>query len=441
MKRVVLTGGVILTLAGAPLSQAVAADQPIYDTSMATPVESLPLKPTRFTLTESRQISRIRTFHWNRGRGAEPGSIALQRRDKTLLGPWKATGAADDTGLANAWWQVEPGIELPAGSYTLLDSDPASWSRNPARGNMGIATIFGSAPKADAVAAPTQSTEAAQQTTVGTADVVRGAAESAPLSLQAQQQLAAELFEQIIQSDRFDYEKIEALYLRVINECPDSDRTEEAYFRLSNLYRMGFDPPEHGKLRFLLESFLERFPDSEGQSEMSERLLRAYENTGQWAQVVSIYDQSVPNLPNDHPYLLVSNLDYARALEGAGERERALEVYRKVAAIAGGERAGEFDMSDLWLRAANDRIAQIERIRQQRWPEVIAAYRKQFEGMAWAEMPQIQELLEYAQALETDGDSKNAVTQYRQVLRTDRENGTRQARIARERLQALGADG
>ena len=96
-------------------------------------------------------------------------------------------------------------------------------------------------------------------------------------------------------------------------------------------------------------------------------------------------------------------------------------------------------MSDLWLRAANDRIAQIERIRQQRWPEVIAAYRKQFEGMAWAEMPQIQELLEYAQALETDGDSKNAVTQYRQVLRTDRENGTRQARIARERLQALGS--
>lgn len=452
MRRTERVTGLAVGLVLALLPLTASAEEPIFDSSIATPVESVPLKPTRFTLTEHRQIGRIQTLHWNRGKGAEPGSIALQRRDRTLLGPWKAKGVADESGLANAYWEVTPAITLAPGSYVVLDSDPATWSRNPARGNIGVARIFGASPEpagsaqgAAAEVVPAEIADAAQQPSVdaapaqaevGSAD---DAAEPEPLPLQAQQQLADELFQQIIGSDRFDYQKIEALYLRVINECPDADQTEEAYFRLSNLYRMGFDPPEYHKLRLLLESFLERFPESEGRVEMSERLLRAYESSGQWAQVVAIYDQSVPNLSEDHPYLLVTNLDYARALEGAGERGRALEIYRKVAAIAGGERAAQFDMSDLWLRAANDRIALIGQIERQQWSEVIAGYRKQFENMAWAEMPQIQELLEYAQALEASGDREAAVAQYRQVIRTDQGNETRQVRMARERLTALGA--
>jgi tetratricopeptide (TPR) repeat protein len=201
---------------------------------------------------------------------------------------------------------------------------------------------------------------------------------------------------------------------------------------------MGYDPPKYESLRRLLEEFLQRYPDSDGVPEMRERLLRAYENSGRWEAVVALYEEIVPAMPEDHPYLLVTHLDYARALEGVGERRRALDVYQKVAAIAGGENASRYDMSDLWLRAARDRIAAIGMLEQGRWKDLVAVYREQFGNMAWAEMPHIQELLEYAEALEKTGDIAAAVTRYRQVLTTDQGYSTRQAGMARARLAALG---
>jgi hypothetical protein len=90
------------------------------------------------------------------------------------------------------------------------------------------------------------------------------------------------------------------------------------------------------------------------------------------------------------------------------------------------------------LRAARDRIAAIGMLEQGRWKDLVAVYREQFGNMAWAEMPHIQELLEYAEALEKTGDIAAAVTRYRQVLTTDQGYATRQAGMARARLAALG---
>lgn len=396
----------------------------VFDNGTAVPVDSVPMKPTRFTLADSRRITRIQTFHWNGGSGAAPGSIALQGSDKALLGPWKARGVADERGLENAYWEVSPDIVLEAGTYTVLDSDPATWARNPEQGNVGIVRVYA---ETGAPAGPGPDASAL--------------GESAPppaLSLDQQQALAARLFDEIVDTDRYEFEKIEQLYLRVIRECPESDQAEESYFRLSNLYRMGYDPPKYEHLRLLLEEFLQRHPDSEGAPEMRERLLRAYENSGRWEAVVALYQEIVPNMPADHPYLLVTHLDYARALEGAGERQAALAVYDKVAAIAGGEQADRYDMSDLWLRAARERIAAIRMLEQGRWKDLVAVYRAQFDNMAWAEMPHIQELLEYAEALEKTGDVAAAIARYQQVLTTDQGYATRQAGIARERLAVLG---
>lgn len=409
-----------------PAAFAVADEGLVFDNSTAVPVESVPLKPTTFTLGDSRRITRIQTFHWNAGRGAAPGSIALQGRDKALLGPWKAMGVPDEQGVANAYWEITPEIVLEAGTYTVLDSDPATWGRNPEQGNVGIVRVY-AGPRVTTAAVP-----AAPGDTGSQDDAAVG------LTLEEQQALASSLFTQITDTDRFEFERIEQLYLQVIRECPDTEQAEESYFRLSNLYRMGYDPPKYERLRLLLEEFLQRYPDSPGMPEMRERLLRAYENSGQWEAVVALYDEIVPAMPEDHPYLLVTHLDYARALEGAGERRRALPVYEKVAAIAGGPNAGRYDMSDLWLRAASDRIAAIGMIEQGRWSELVAVYREQFGNMAWAEMPHIQELLEYAEALEKTGDVDAAITQYRQVLTTDQGYATRQAGIAGARLAALG---
>ncbi len=397
----------------------------ILDNMITAPVESVPLKPTRFTLYDTRTITQIRTFHWNKGKGSLPGSIALQDKNKRLIGPWKATGI-DDQGVANAYWEVSPDIVLEAGIYTVLDSEPSTWSRNPAKGDMGIVRVLG-------------------QMGDATADEVAKAENNAPavaseppsLTLEEQQTRAAELFEQIRQADTYDYAQIEQLYLQLLQECPDTEQAEESYFRLSNLYRMGMDPPEYQKLRVLLEEYMVRYPTSEMAPEMSKRLRRAYEDTGQWPQVVELYDAEVSELTEDNPYYLVTMLDYAKALEGSGIRDKALEVYRQVATTAGGEKAGNYDMSDLWLRVAQQRIEIIGLLNAENWNELVAVYRKQFSKMAFAEMPQIQELLEYAQALEKSGDQSGAIKQFRQVMRTDKGNQTLQGQQASARLIVL----
>lgn len=115
----------------------------IFDNTVETPVKSVPLKPTRFTLYDSRTITSIRTFHWNGGKGALPGSIALQGKNNRLIGPWEAVAVDDGQGLANAYWEVRPNIVLDAGTYTVLDSEPGSWARNPAQGDVGIVRIMG----------------------------------------------------------------------------------------------------------------------------------------------------------------------------------------------------------------------------------------------------------------------------------------------------------
>ncbi|MCW8889647.1 MAG: hypothetical protein OQL20_03180, partial [Sedimenticola sp.] len=175
--------------------------------------------------------------------------------------------------------------------------------------------------------------------------------------------------------------------------------------------------------------------------EMSQRLRRACEDTGQWSRVVELYDGEVSALTEENPYYLVIMLDYAKALEGSGRRDKALEFYQQVATTAGGEKAANYDMSDLWLRVAQQRIEIIGLLNAENWNELVAVYRKQFANMAFAEMPQIQELLEYAQALERSGDRSAAIAQYRQVMRTDQGNRTLQGQQASERLiELVGVD-
>lgn len=248
---------------------------------------------------------------------------------------------------------------------------------------------------------------------------------------------ATELFQEIRQADKYDFTRIEQLYLELLRECPDTEQAEESYFRLANLYRMGMDPPEYKKLRVLLEEYLERYPESEMAPEMVKRLRRAYEDTGQWPRVVELYQAEISTLTDENPYYLVTMLDYARALEGSGDRETALAAYRQVAAVAGGENAGNYDMSDLWLRVARKRIDIIDLLDAEKWRELVEIYRRQFANMAFAEMPQIQEQLEYAQALERSGDQSGAIRQYRQVMRTDQGNQTLQAQQASARLTEL----
>lgn len=91
------------------------------------------------------------------GSGADPGTIALKNLDTgQLVGEWDAMGfhqkldfspgavwPASGDGPPNRYWAVKPGINLPAGTYEVIDSDRSTWSTNSEMKEMGAAWVYG----------------------------------------------------------------------------------------------------------------------------------------------------------------------------------------------------------------------------------------------------------------------------------------------------------
>ncbi len=110
-------------------------------------VKNGPTKDTTFTIDKDYLITFIATYHWNDGKGALPGGkeISVKSSDGTIYGPWPVTTSPGSGGAADVNWECHPpGITLPAGTYTVVDPDPATWSQNDASGNKGFARVAGS---------------------------------------------------------------------------------------------------------------------------------------------------------------------------------------------------------------------------------------------------------------------------------------------------------
>lgn len=106
-------------------------------------VENNPTKALRVRIEQAFKFTRIVTYHWNNARGRTPGTIALQAEDGKIYGPWQAVGSPGQGGVPNAYWTVTPNVTLPAGRYTIIDSDPASWAQNAASEGKGFVDIYG----------------------------------------------------------------------------------------------------------------------------------------------------------------------------------------------------------------------------------------------------------------------------------------------------------
>jgi hypothetical protein len=102
-----------------------------------------PTSVTTFTLKRPATVSYLMTYHWNGGRGDKPGRIALRHEDGTLYGPWQTTGRRAGGRVHITYWECFPLLLLKAGTYTVLDSNPATWSHNAASGNAGIVELRG----------------------------------------------------------------------------------------------------------------------------------------------------------------------------------------------------------------------------------------------------------------------------------------------------------
>jgi hypothetical protein len=106
-------------------------------------VENNPKAPTRFTINKDYYITYIENYHWNYGRGLVLGSIGLRHDNGTMYGPWEVRTSSGQGGAPNVNWACNPNVRIPAGTYTVIDSDVATWSQNSKSGGMGITFIRG----------------------------------------------------------------------------------------------------------------------------------------------------------------------------------------------------------------------------------------------------------------------------------------------------------
>lgn len=102
-------------------------------------LSSNPTEPAVFTTAREWRITRISTDHTNGASGATPGTISLSEAGGATYGPFAATGR--DAG--NLVWDASPDVVLPAGTYTVVDSNPATWSQNTGSGGRGFVIVKG----------------------------------------------------------------------------------------------------------------------------------------------------------------------------------------------------------------------------------------------------------------------------------------------------------
>lgn len=84
-------------------------------------------------------LTEVCTYHSDgSGNNMGPaGTIALKADDGTTYGPWQATLRSD------VYWIVNPDQDLPAGNYTVIDSNPATWAQNSGSSGQGMGWAYG----------------------------------------------------------------------------------------------------------------------------------------------------------------------------------------------------------------------------------------------------------------------------------------------------------
>lgn len=106
-------------------------------------VVNQPTADARFKIAQPHVITYIMTYHWNNGRGTRTGTVALREAGGRLYGPWRVAGSPGQGGVPNANWIATPNMKLPAGEYTIIDSEPSTWSQNSQSGGRGMAVVKG----------------------------------------------------------------------------------------------------------------------------------------------------------------------------------------------------------------------------------------------------------------------------------------------------------
>jgi outer membrane protein assembly factor BamD (BamD/ComL family) len=104
---------------------------------------------------------------------------------------------------------------------------------------------------------------------------------------------AYELFEEILvlteTADMKDaFPKIESLYLKIINEYPDTALAQECYWRLVILYVEKSIPPQFEKAEKTYAEFLTKYPQSVIKYLIEDTLSKSYYDKGKWENLLEL---------------------------------------------------------------------------------------------------------------------------------------------------------
>ncbi len=113
-----------------------------YSNENNSPVTQGSALPFQFEVYSDIEIAKIRTFHWNDGKGAPAGEIILTDKPGKVIGKWQAEGKPGRNNVASALWEVEPDIKLKPGIYFITTSDEKSRSCNPESQGIGFTSIY-----------------------------------------------------------------------------------------------------------------------------------------------------------------------------------------------------------------------------------------------------------------------------------------------------------
>ncbi|HEX4948207.1 MAG TPA: hypothetical protein VFZ34_16155 [Blastocatellia bacterium] len=99
----------------------------------------------QFLLNVPTNITQVVTYHWNFGQGARPGMISLRNNATGQTFTFAAIGTSGFNGAPNVNWVANVNVNVPAGVYTVFDSDRNTWSNNAQSAFQGFAIVRGAA--------------------------------------------------------------------------------------------------------------------------------------------------------------------------------------------------------------------------------------------------------------------------------------------------------
>lgn len=121
----------------------------LFDNINAQAVSNGASRPTFSTQGKAYCLMYVQTYHWNKGAGSAPGTIGLVRVNgpgalPSYIGALPAKTTPGSNGVANVNWYANISLAKPVildGTYSCVDSDPATWSSNSASGGAGFCLV------------------------------------------------------------------------------------------------------------------------------------------------------------------------------------------------------------------------------------------------------------------------------------------------------------